>query len=189
MITLGNFKAFKPENYDEVWIIVRSIKDKSFLSKYNNVFHVPELSPSMELFMCYLSWKHGDVWDKYKFDNNYLPMFLKEMTEKSATQKLNELYFKDKAGKNILLICFCEIEEMCHRSIVGGLLQGVGVPVISYDHPFFIDYSKYHKLYLEIKQNSYRQGAILWWNENIYLKGGYQRGTVKQGLVPDCTEE
>lgn len=156
MITLGSFKAFEPDKYDEVWVIVRSIKNKSFLQKHNNVFHVPELSPNPFLFRKYLEWKDAGAWDQYKFEQSYVPMFLEEMTYPEQKQKLNELYFKDKAGRNILLVCFCEIEEICHRSIVGGLLQGVGVPVTSADAPYFIDYSKYHSIYQEIKQKSSR---------------------------------
>lgn len=176
MIIIGSFSDIKPMEYDEIWIIVRSLKDKSILTRYTNSRHIPELSPSTELFNCYLSWKRDGHWNKDMFETGYVPRFIVEMFEKPAKDKLNELYFKDKAGKNILLVCFCSTEEKCHRSIVGGLLQGVGVPVMSCNQPYFVDYSYYYKMYKEKyefiygKQNSSRQGAILCKRDTIYMK-------------------
>ena len=154
MITLGSFKDIDPQEYDEIWLIVRSLKDRSILTRYNNVRHVPELSPSSELFAKYLEWKRSGAWDQFRFENGYVPTFLVEMCHPIPRDYLNELYLKDKAGKKILLVCFCPDEYMCHRSIVGGLLQGVGTPVVSTVAPFFVDYSKYYTLYKSIKEKN-----------------------------------
>ena len=71
-------------------------------------------------------------------------MFLSEMRQKPAKEKLNELYKADRAGKNIALVCFCLDEQLCHRSIVAGLLQGVGCHVNMRSNK---DYSHYYNLF------------------------------------------
>jgi len=57
---------------------------------------------------------------------------------------LNQLYLADKAGKKINLVCFCPTEDMCHRIIIAGLLQGSGCDVQLKSN---IDYQKYYELY------------------------------------------
>ncbi len=152
MITLGSMKDINPSKYDETWIIVRSLSNKKALNNINT-FHVPELSPSPELFKAYLGWKEVD-WGQDRFQKSYVPRFIIEMLlDKAAKDKLNELYFKDKAGKSILLVCFCNDEDICHRSVVGGILQGVGCKVISTTYPYFMDYSKYYDMYTQQKSS------------------------------------
>lgn len=118
MIYTGSFKDIS-SNYDEIWLIVRSLK---FVPQVNtNVFHVPQLSPSPELFKSYLSWKNQGLWNKNTFENFYKPRFLKEMEGEDAQKVLNLLINKA-STKNILLVCFCNDESMCHRSLVYSLV-------------------------------------------------------------------
>ena len=49
MITITNIKDADPKEYDEIWAVVRSLKNKADYMK-----HVPELSPSWNLFKKYL---------------------------------------------------------------------------------------------------------------------------------------
>lgn len=141
MITIGNFKDISSE-YDEIWLIVRSLKNMPYVED-TQVFHVPALSPSSELFQGYLTRKELGAWDGDMFERWYVPQFLKEMHGEVQRASLNKLYNQAKS-RHILLACFCPDEKLCHRSIVCGLLQGVG-SVTSAN-----DYSRYYAMYKEV---------------------------------------
>ena len=83
----------------------------------------------MDLFMRYRSLAAAGEWNEASFQNIYVPRFLEEMHDPRAQEKLDELARLSEAGKNVALICFCAQENLCHRSVVAGLLQGRGVPV------------------------------------------------------------
>lgn len=139
MIKIANVKDMPISNFEN-WAIVRSFKGKS------NVQWHPELSPSSDLFGWYLELKGRGEWGKDTFVSEYLPSFLEEIAKSPAAREaLNTLYFADKEGRNIALGCFCEEEALCHRSIVAGLLQGVGCNVRAES-----DYTRYYAAYKEI---------------------------------------
>ena len=136
MIEIKAIKDVKYEDYDVIYAIVRSMKYKS-----DKIIQVPELSPSRELFFEYLRLKKENNWNKDTFERIYVPQFLKEMKEKTATDWLNKLYI-DSKQKRICLVCFCPSEELCHRKIIQGLLQGAEAN-ISLEK----DYRKYYEMY------------------------------------------
>lgn len=107
--------------YDEVWFIVRRLKpykqDSGIIFK-----HVPELSPSDELLTWTLNLKRNCKFSKKVFDEEYTLTFLKEMNNKKSLDLIQEL---SKASKNILLVCYCKRADICHRSIVLKLVEGV----------------------------------------------------------------
>ena len=124
MIQIGDFAHIDDyKNIDEVWMIVRSLKATPQCDA-PIIVHVPQLSPSQELFHKYLSIKNAGNWNRETFQKEYVPVFLEEMKSKEAVSKMNLLLEKGK-HKNILLLCYCSEEDMCHRSIVFGLLQGM----------------------------------------------------------------
>ena len=150
MIIIGNMKSLNRQ-YDELWFVMRSMDwflyektkslrfakyDKTKLIKRNyellmqpNVKVIDELSPSQELFTFYLSNKQRGTWDKNSFLERYVPIFLKEINCEDGRDRLNELWRLDRAGKTVLLICTCQEENMCHRSIIAGILASVGCNV------------------------------------------------------------
>ena len=143
MISVKSVKNFGGvDKYDEVWVIVRSLKTPIAGAK-----QVEDLAPSRDLFLKYLELKKNNKWNADAFKNIYLPQFLYEIkaNSKVTSPLLNELWRKDKEGKNIALLCFCDDEELCHRSIVAGLLQGVGCTVSAK-----ADYSRYYEAYKEL---------------------------------------
>lgn len=139
MITITDIRNVDYTTYDEVWAIVRSLK------KLEKMKHVPELSPSWELFKKYLQLRDAKQWNTNTFRSIYVPMFLKEMSSIGAKRKLTELVELDRQGKNICLVCFCHDEALCHRSIIAGILQHMGIQVQGVKG----DYSKYGR-YKEI---------------------------------------
>lgn len=114
--SIGNMDASK---YDEVWVCVRSLGN---VKTGGNIYHVPQLSPSADLFHAYLSWKKQGIWSKDQFDKVYTPRFLKEMESKEARSYLDLLRDKTKT-KNIYVCCFCDDESLCHRSLIRRLLM------------------------------------------------------------------
>lgn len=123
MITITNIRKAKPEDFDEIWAIVRSLKSKS-----SYLIQVPELSPSWDLFKTYLTLKDDGNWNKQTFETIYKPKFLSQiMNDAAASKKLTELVQKDKENKRIALVCFCTDPSLCHRSLIAQILANYGV--------------------------------------------------------------
>lgn len=137
MITISDIRNVNYAAYDEVWAIVRSLKNPGKMK------HVPELSPSWDLFKKYMRLRDSGKWNADTFRNSYVPIFLKEVTCIEARKKLSKLVELDRQGKRICLICFCRDETLCHRSIIAGILQYAGIQVQGVKR----DYSKYGKIY------------------------------------------
>lgn len=144
MIYVKNIRNAKYNEHDEVWAIVRSLKSKSPQLK-----QVTALSPTTNLFFKYRNLVNSGKWNKQAFQDIYVPQFLEELKENKdiSYPYLNKLYQLDKEGKNICLVCFCTDETMCHRSIIAGLLQGVGVNVVTETGN---DYTKYYTMFEKI---------------------------------------
>ena len=140
MITITNISNINYTDYDEVWAIVRSLKNPE------NMKHVPALSPSWNLFKTYLGLRDAGKWNTESFSDVYVPTFLREMRSKIVRKKLTELIDLDRRGKHICLTCFCPDESLCHRSIIAGILQNAGVPVCG----VHADYSRYGSLWCTI---------------------------------------
>lgn len=141
MIAVKRIRDVKYEDYDEVWAVVRSMKNPSPKMK-----QVQALSPQLDLFFEYRRLAVAGQWNRESFQNIYVPKFLEGMVNSTegAADKLNELWQKDKAGLRICLACFCTDEDMCHRSILAGLLQGAGCSVVTETGK---DYSGYYAAY------------------------------------------
>lgn len=123
--------------YDKNLAIVRSMKSKS-----DFIVQEPLLAPSTSLFHNYLRLRDAGCWNKDSFNASYVPQFLRELKQnRAALDKLNEIW-RDSKTMDIALCCFCQDETMCHRSIIAGLLQGVGTDVSCGS-----DYSKYYEIF------------------------------------------
>lgn len=140
MITVTNIRNINCAAYDQVWAIVRSLKNPRSMK------HVPELSPSWSLFKRYLGLRNAGRWNAESFQNIYVPVFLQEMQNTTARNKIAELIELDRQGKSICLACFCPDETLCHRSIVAGILQYTGIAI----HGVKEDYLQYGKIWCSI---------------------------------------
>ena len=130
MIKLRSVSNVKPDEFDEVWIICRSIQKLSrTLIDNPKVKHVSELSPSKNLFFAYRGWVNQGVWSKSMWNDRYVPFFLGQLrNDEKAKAYLQQLADESKS-QNIALVCFCRDEAMCHRSIIGGILYHMGASV------------------------------------------------------------
>lgn len=133
MIRVTSIRKCRSADYDDVYLIVRSIasleRSKSGLLK--QATHVPDLSPSKALFFKYLDWRKTGDWNVEKFNSEYRPIFTNEIVNNTAAQMwLNKIETESKAGRKIALLCFCDDEATCHRSIIGEMLKNKGCDVV-----------------------------------------------------------
>lgn len=137
MLTITNIRNKNVINTaDYHYAIVRSLKA-------NTILQLKDLSPSYGLLQKYLKLKDKGDWNLETFSEIYVPQFLYEIkTNANAKKLLNEIYIKQQT-KNVILTCFCSDENLCHRSIIAGLYQAIGVKVYGVDN----DYSKYYETY------------------------------------------
>lgn len=132
------------ENYSEGIYIVRSIGNTRLDESESNMI---ELSPDQRLFRKFINYRTKYGFHQSEFDSWYLddflqsavrnPEFVKDI-DKLVDKSLNQL-----PGEDAALICFCPNEIMCHRSIIGGILKGVGAEIDCSD-----DYIKYYYKFL-----------------------------------------
>lgn len=192
MITIGSFKDISDE-YDEIWLIVRSLKNEPYVPN-TKVLHVPQLSPSPELFNAYLAWRNAGEWNEDTFETKYVPQFLHEMHEQTARNTLSYLY-KLSMDKNILLACYCRDESLCHRSIVFGIIQGRAMELkdrIKCCGEDFMadDYSDYYNQYKKL-DNKFVSNiqASHWKQETIfYMLVAGSRGFDNYPLMCKCLD-
>ena len=142
MLTVGSYQEMDQNRYDENWLIVRKPDDLPDFVK-----HVPVLSPSQNLFQKYREACQQKVFDQKFFNKVYVPQFLQELSENTEAlavlQKLTDM----SKTKNIMLACYCETEAMCHRSIIAGILLGMGAEINTKQK-----YLNYYKLYQMMKK-------------------------------------
>lgn len=142
LTSLSNLRNIDLSLYDKRLFIVRSLGkvDGKSLNKYT-LIHVPQLSPSMELFDDYVNrWSKDNFTSKEKLiiENGitkswwdiYIKRFLYEMTHRkdmiACLHRINDLLDQ---GKNILLICFCPNPFRCHRGLIGYYFMKKGYTV------------------------------------------------------------
>lgn len=129
--SVGNYKA---EDYDDAYLIVRSI---SSLERRNSPIletakQVTALSPNSQLFHDYLEWDKAGNWNESTFTSQYRPRFEEQIkNDPIAQQWLETLCEKSAAGRNIALMCFCSDENLCHRTIIADDLRQRGALVMT----------------------------------------------------------
>lgn len=136
MIQISNVRDADVNRYD---YCVNIMLSKNFTKP--GMLHFPELAPRPELFKLYQTLKAAGKWDRTSFNELYVPVFIERLCSKDSRSKLNWCYYmSERRGASIQLCCSCSIEDMCHRSVVGGVLEGVGASVM-YEAPnSYIDY-------------------------------------------------
>lgn len=140
MIRITNIRNADKNAFDENWAIVRSMKSKSEWMK-----QVTALSPSTGLFFAYRNLVNDGNWNADTFNSVYVPRFIRELRQDAEAQSLLQyLIEKDKLGKKICLFCFCTDETLCHRSIIAGILRGMGGNVVTDTGK---EYLQYYGLY------------------------------------------
>lgn len=121
---LGNHNQFDLSKGVNL-LIVR--KPPTKIPKY--FIHVPQLSPSIELFNQAQKWKkeYKNISDWFHL---YEEKFRKEMRERNdMIRALNKVEKRVREGKLIRLFCYCKDELYCHRRLIGEELISRGYEV------------------------------------------------------------
>lgn len=138
MIKVGNITEMS-EDYRKNIMIVRTVES---MPEY--AIQMTELSPSTELFKKYRQVYHSGEFNKKWFDEVYVPQFIRELCENpKAVSRLRDLCVDSKVY-SVFLCCYCENEEICHRSIIAGILLGMGSEIKTERK-----YLKYFTMFLE----------------------------------------
>lgn len=137
MITIENIYKTRNLNGKKIAIV------RSYKKPIDNMPQWDALSPSYGLLKTYLDLRKKGNWNQQTFDDIYVPQFLKEMKAYHQND-LNMLYTQAKK-QDLVLCCYCQHEELCHRSIIAGLMQGAGIKVAGKD------YSKYFAMYKNLQ--------------------------------------
>lgn len=155
MLKFGTYSDISPD-YDEIWVIMRSVKKLPTTKSDTIIKQVQELSPSVELLSYYLDMKRAGEWTEENFKFKYVPEFISNINNQQSLNALLELHEKAK-DKNILVMCSCKNELMCHRSIVAGIMQGMfgDINIESNDPANYMSYYyDYKKATMKIDPNS-----------------------------------
>jgi uncharacterized protein YeaO (DUF488 family) len=139
MIKTGKIGDEQLPDSSEKWAVVRSPQDLS-----DEYILVQALAPSLHLFKKYRQAYHQGRFDSDFFQKEYVPQFIDELSDE-AKSLLFELVETSKE-KDVILCCYCEDVYLCHRSILAGILLGLGAEVETKK-----DFLKYYVMYQEMK--------------------------------------
>lgn len=139
MIYLSNTRKFR-KDCDENWLIVRSRKSLEIKNSplLKETIWIPDLAPSQELFFEFKRVSSLGEFNQQWFNQVYVERFLNEMRNSQTNRLLLE--WLAHTDKKIQLVCFCENETTCHRSILGGILGNLGAKVESTSGLNYLEY-------------------------------------------------
>ena len=104
-----------------------------------NVVEFKNLAPSKNITNTVETLKRAGMWNKDTFVKYFMDSYLIEIINNpQAKQELNELY-KRSMKEKVAIACSCEDANLCHRSILVGLMQAVGVNSVGEDYsPYWL---------------------------------------------------
>ena len=128
MLTIGQIEDVEKhkEDYDEIWWIVHSPQEEPTDIR---IKIVPQLAPGDGLFCRYREAYHAGIYDINYFETVYAPQFLKELRNNSEALNILSSLCDEASKKDIVLCCYCQDEKICHRSIIAGVLLGMGADI------------------------------------------------------------
>lgn len=106
--------------YDDIWVVMLY----SPKGRPANFHHVKALAPSQELYQNFQVMKDMGEWNLNNFQALYAPRYMSGiMSNGYSRSQLECLIQLACAGRNIAIVCTCYHEDLCHRSILGGIVQ------------------------------------------------------------------
>ena len=149
LITVREIKESVKEGYT-VWVATRYPGKLQDLIDNKTVFLKQDLSPSKELLKVIEKLKETGSWNQESFQEYFVPSFIKETLQSPLKDVLNEAFVYSKNNK-LAIACFCEDKNMCHTSVIEGLLQAVGSETDG------TNYSSYWLIYRMMKIGTYKE--------------------------------
>lgn len=106
--------------YDEIWVVML-YAPKDIPTKLR---HVRALAPTSQLYQQFKALKDKGHWGQDTFDTVYAPQYVAELLSRpTSMDAAGELLDKASCGRSIALVCTCYHESLCHRALLGGLVQ------------------------------------------------------------------
>ncbi len=121
MLRFVNLKEQYPTENTKTWIVMRNPENIKTLINKNEHFWIPELAPSEAFYSYCMKVKNAGNWTKEFFNEVYVPRYIAELRNNSAAMKY--LAFLNATESNINIGCTCMNEQMCHRSILAGIMM------------------------------------------------------------------
>ena len=109
-----------------IWVIMRTDKYVTEVKRLNpdkQVYWVPDLAPSQDLFFKFLDVKKSGQWNEAHFNGWYKKQFMQEMKSTKAIKALSKLYEFKNSKYNVTVVCSCKDENMCHRSLIREIMD------------------------------------------------------------------
>lgn len=121
---LGNHHQFNLEEGTNLLIVRRPPAKIP-----EHFIHVPQLSPSPELFHQAQIWKK-QLGDKENWFHLYEERFLKEIKQRDdLIRALKKVEKRIQEGNHIRMFCFCKDQNYCHRKYIGQELEKRGYQI------------------------------------------------------------
>lgn len=156
--TIFRAKARIDDPDTKVIAIVRRLRDRA-----PGMDWWPELSPSDALLDTFNGWRYDPghrndpAYVPRMFHEVYVPRFLREVKNNPAAHdRLIDIWKMDRAGMKVYLTCFCPNEDICHRSIIAGILAG-GLRV-DVDAPHIEQYKDYFTMFHALPAAPFHKG-------------------------------
>ena len=131
LCSVSGLKDIDMSLFPKKLLIVRSVGKATGLIENHGFVHVPQLSPSEQLFNKYcFKWKKNIFTEEEEriviqgktnsWWDLYVPLFMEEMDTRSEfIACLNRIMVLLDQGVNVLIVCFCADYSRCHRGLVG----------------------------------------------------------------------
>jgi len=123
MLYTAQIQDLNPNEYDEIWLCVRSLRSAPKPSA-TPTYHKPVLSPSTNLLSKALQMQKSNNWTKESFDEIFKPTFFKEMLQEKPLKELHKLADLSKT-KNICIACYCDTDYLCHRYLIEQIINTI----------------------------------------------------------------
>lgn len=137
---LGESKNINYKHDDKRYLIVR----RPVGNIPRGFIHLPQLSPSLDLFEKAQKWKTNTFTDLEmetlrKIESNtdedswwllYEPIFMEELAKRKEVKEAINILKQDVNDKlNVYLFCYCKDLHKCHRYLVGKYLKELGLEI------------------------------------------------------------
>lgn len=136
----GTVRICRVQNLGRIHADIKMAAVQSMANPKDTITIATELAPSDAVLTMKNKAKENGTWNEDYFRNEYVPAYIAGLTDDKARQTLNKIYKAVKAGKTVAIACYCADETTCHRSVIAGLMQSLGLNVAGVKG----DYSGYH---------------------------------------------
>ena len=145
MLYITSFKNVRKMDYDRAFAIVYSMINVPFELQDKQL---ECLAPDRILYSWYLSVRDNpNEWNENTFKQTFAEKFVYSLVRnRDAMRCLEILKGVSHLDMKVALCCFCKNECLCHRSILAGILKGMGANVKT---DFDVDYSCYYEMFLK----------------------------------------